>query len=102
MNLYPKTIGELQIKLDNINTVNESKLEEIKEWKHWIESNKIETSYECSENEYLKEFSNNNKFALQLWERLEDFEVLKYNLISNHYSEYNDENTKIINDELNQ
>lgn len=96
--LYPKTIKDLYSKIDYImkNDEDTNKIKELEEWLNW--SKKIDNNHDIKlrENEYLKAFHENKKYALQVWRHTNIVDSVVTNLISNHYSVYNSEYTIIL------
>ena len=93
--LYPKTIEKLLEKIDYIiaNEQNTEKITKMKKWVKWYNEQNYILKYKCKENEYLKIFYNNDKYALQIWKHNEHVDSIIFNLLSNFYSEYDSEST---------
>lgn len=102
MNLYPKNLDELTSKLAKFlkQEENEQKLHNILNWQKWLEevlATGYKLKYHFKDNEFLKEYCDvEGKYALQVWMHSDVVDTLKSNLITNHYSEYNDNNTETI------
>lgn len=98
--IYPKTIEDLMSKITYImeNDENEEKMLNLYNFIEWYNDLNYDFKYLCEENEFLKPYYNNGKYALQVWVHNTDVDVLKFNLISNFYSEYNDDITLIKED----
>lgn len=95
--IYPQNIQNLYEKLNYIiqNEENEEKILQIKNWLKWYESQSYDFKYVCKENEYLKEYSVENKYSLQIWKHESYVDSIVFNLLSNYYSEYDNEITEI-------
>lgn len=95
--IYPQNIQNLYKKLNYIiqNEENEEKVLNIKRWKKWYESQNYDFKYVCKENEYLKEYCAENKYSLQIWKHDSFVDSIEFNLLSNYYSEYDNEITEI-------
>lgn len=96
--LYPKTIEELIFKLNFIieNEQNDERIVKNLNWIEWYKNLDYKFSYSCSNNEFLMAFSDGNKYALQVWNHSDDVDSFVINLVSNHYSEYNTDDTVVI------
>lgn len=96
--MYPQNIKDLFEKIDEIvkNEENFEKVTNINNWVNWFKSLNYEFKYVCAENEYLKIYYHYNKYALQIWEHNDDIDSVKFDLVSNYYSEYDNELTEII------
>lgn len=96
--LYPKNIEKLFAKIDYVikNEQNYEKIEKINNWVKWYNSQSYKLEYKCKKDEYLKIYCHNNKFALQVWKHNEQVDSIEFNLLSNYYSEYDSEITKIV------
>lgn len=97
--LYPKTVEDLLKKLDVLIEKEESisKKNNIAKWIEWFKSMKYNLSYKCLDNEFLKIYNDGDgRYALQLWEHGEEVDVIKYDLLSNYYSEYGTDTSYVI------
>ena len=96
--LYPKDITKLFEKINFIlkNEENQEKISNINNWKAWFILQKYQLEYVCKNNEFLKIYYDNNKYSLQVWKHDSNIDSIKFNLISNYYSEYDNELTKVI------
>jgi len=96
--LYPKDITKLYEKIDYIikNEQNQEKITQLINWIKWFKSLNYDFKYVCSDNEFLKIYCNNDKFSLQIWKHNDNIDSIEFNLLSNHYSEYDNEITEII------
>lgn len=101
--LYPKTIEELLNKLEySINQEqNIEKLESLIKIKNWFSNLNYNLTYKCSDSEYLKLYSSDNNYALQVWNHSDVVDSIKFNLVSNFPSIYNIDITEIIFQEEN-
>lgn len=97
--LYPKTIEELMEKLNYIvsNEENEDKVNDILSWIEWYNEQEYTLTYRLVNNEYLSVFIENDKKALQVWIHNEEVDSIKFNLLSNYYSDY-DIDVTIVNE----
>ncbi|MEG0021939.1 MAG: hypothetical protein RSB77_04560 [Bacilli bacterium] len=98
MKEYPKSVKELHIRneylLTILNKVNKTCLTK---WTIWYKGLNINMNLHLKENEYLKaSYKEPNHFALQVWIHKNDLDVVKYNLVSNFDSPFNESNTVII------
>ena len=95
--LYPTTIENLMFKLNYIikNDQNQEKASRITEWLNWYEKQEYTLDYKFKDGEFLMAFYNNGKFSLQVWQHAENIDSIVFNLISNHYDEYNNEDTQL-------
>jgi len=95
--LYPKTIEYLLEKITYTieNDENKEKNLNLYNWREWFNEQKYNHEYICEEKEFLKVFYDNEKYALQVWIHGEDVDYLKFNLLSNYYSEYDTDITLI-------
>ena len=93
--LYPKDIKMLYKKINYIIS-NEQNQEKISQLVNWIESLNYNFKYICDDNEFLKIYYDNNKYSLQVWKHNINVDSIEFNLISNFYSEYDNEITEII------
>lgn len=95
--LYPKTIEKLFEKIIYIitNEQNGEKILNLTNWIEWYNNQDYKFDYLCKENEFLKVFYNNDKFALQVWKHNDNVDSVSFNLLSNYYSEYDNDITKI-------
>ncbi len=96
--LYPKNIDNLLKKVDYIikNEQNQDKISEILNWITWFKSLNYNLKYICKKNEYLKFYVDEDKYALQLWKHNDNIDLIKFNLISNYYSEYDNSLTEVV------
>lgn len=95
--LYPTTIENLIFKLNYIikNDQNQDKALRIIEWLNWFGKQEYTLNYKFKDGEFLMAFYNNGKFSLQVWKHTETIDSIMFNLISNHYDEYNTEDTQL-------
>ncbi len=96
---YPKNIEDLYKKIDFIikNEQTEEKIRLIYKWLEWFKKNQFKIIYKCKTNEYLKiYYSADNKYGLQIWIHNKNIDSIKFNLISNYYSEYDTDKTIIV------
>ena len=98
--IYPKTIEELKNKIAYIieNDENQERTSNLYDFFEWYDNQNYDFKYICEENEFLKPYYNNGKYALQVWIHNMDVDTLKFNLLSNFYSEYDDDITLIKED----
>lgn len=96
--LYPKDIKMLYKKINYIisNEQNQEKISQLVNWIEWFESLNYNFKYICDDNEFLKIYYDNNKYSLQVWKHNINVDSIEFNLISNFYSEYDNEITEII------
>lgn len=95
--LYPKTLDNLLFKLNFIieNEQNGEKISKILSWIDWFNEQKYHLNYILKDKEFLMAYYEENKFALQVWKHEKTIDSIEFNLITNFYSEYNNENTII-------
>ena len=95
--LYPTTIENLMLKLNYIikNDQNQEKALRITEWVNWFKKQEYTLEYKFKDGEFLMAFNNNGKFSLQVWKHTDNIDSIMFNLISNHYDEYNTEDTQL-------
>lgn len=96
--LYPQSVEKLYEKIKFIikNEQNQEKILQLTNWVDWFESQKYDFKYVCNDNEFLKIYFNDDKYALQVWKHNDDIDSIEFNLLSNYYSEYDNELTEII------
>ena len=96
--LYPQSVEKLFEKIDYIisNEQNQEKIINLTNWLEWFKSLNYDFRYVCDENEFLKPFYDENKFALQIWKHEKEVDSIEFNLISNYYSEYDNELTQLV------
>lgn len=96
--LYPTTIDNLLKKNEYLieNEQNENVINDLINWNKWFNSLKIDFIINLEENEYLKSYIFDDNYSLQVWIHTENVDSIRYNIITNHYSEFNNENTIII------
>ena len=103
INMYPKNLDEFKTKMDYVldREKNNSRVKYLKEWLIWFSNLNYSLEKELDDNCFLKPFYNlPNNFALQVWKKGIDknYDEVSYNLISNHYSIYNTDDTLIVED----
>ena len=93
--LYPKTISDLQEKIEFIIKNDESveRINNMKRWLNWFSLTEFKLNYKLHKNEYLRAFSKGDDFALQVWVHNEIVDSIRFNLLCNHYSDFNREDT---------
>lgn len=96
--MYPQSIEKLFEKLEFIleNEQNQEKIIKLTNWIDWFKSLEYDFKYICNDNEFLKIYCNDKKYALQVWRHNDDIDSIVFNLVSNYYSEYDNELTDII------
>lgn len=96
--LYPQNIELLFQKIDYIikNEQNQDKIINLINWIQWFESLNYNFQYVCNDDQFLKVFYDEHKYALQIWKHTNSVDCIEFNLISNHYSEYDNELTEVI------
>lgn len=96
--LYPKNIEKLYYKIEYIieNDENEDKIENLTNWLNWFQSLNYKLDYKCRKDEFLKPYYENEKYSLQVWKHNKNVDSIVFNLISNYYSEYDTDVTKVI------
>ena len=52
--------------------------------------------YNLKENEFLRSYSKDNKYSLQVWKHTEIVDSVEFDLLANHYSDYSRDITKIV------
>lgn len=95
--LYPQSITDLLNKIDFIIKNDESieRINNMEQWLKWFSQLNYTLNYKLLKNEYLRAYSQNGNFALQVWVHSEIVDSIKFNLVSNHYNDYNREETII-------
>ena len=95
--LYPQNIEDLFSKIEFIieNEQNQEKIFSLLNWIDWYKSQNYNFKYVCNDNEFLKAFYDDDKYSLQIWEHNLQVDSIKFNLLSNHFSEYDNELTQI-------
>lgn len=96
--IYPQNIENLLKKINYIidNEQNIEKIKNLIKWKEWYESLNYKFEYVCEDNEFLKAYYDNNKYALQIWYHGTKVDSIVFNLVANYYSEYDNEITEVI------
>lgn len=99
--MYPRNIEDFRNKMDYVlqREKHNSRVEYLKDWLKWFDSLDYVLDKELDENYFLKPFYNlPDNFAFQVWKKNvgEGYDEVAYNLISNHYSIFNNENTMIV------
>ena len=96
--LYPKNIDNLLKKNELIiqNEQNIEKIDKFIKWKNWFTTQNYNYDYVCKKNEFLKSYCDNNQFSLQIWHHGNKVDSIICNLLTNYYSEYNTELTKVV------
>lgn len=101
VNMYPQNLNDFRIKMNYVlqREKNNPRVEYLKEWLKWFDSLDFTLDKELDKNQFLKPFYNlPNDFALQVWKKdfNKKYDEVAYNLISNHYSIFNNDDTIII------
>ena len=95
---YPRSIETLIEKLNYIikNDENELRILNMKNWLDWFLELNYTLSYNLKENEFLRSYSKDNKYSLQVWKHTEIVDSVEFDLLANHYSDYSRDITKIV------
>lgn len=95
---YPRSIDALIEKLNYIikNDENELRILNMQNWLDWFSKLNYTLSYDLKENEFLRAYSKDNKYSLQVWKHTEVVDSVEFDLLANHYSDYSIEITEIV------
>ena len=102
VDMYPRNVDSFIEKMNYVleREKNNSRVEYLREWLKWFYSLDLTSIRPLHKGYFFKPcYSLPNDFALQIWKKNGDknYDEVFYNLISNHYSIYNNENTIVIN-----
>ena len=103
INMYPRNLNDFRVKMNYVlqREKHNTRVKYLKEWLKWFDSINYKLDKELEEGYFLKPFYNlPDNFAFQVWKRNVEgnYDEVVYNLVSNHYSVFNNESTKLIAD----